>query len=266
MIRLIASDMDGTLVENVNSPLPEGLIELIETMYGRGIRFAVATGRQYSNVEALFRPVRDKIYFICEGGGVTFYRDEILDRQTLSTGHEHELIDDIRNAPGARIWITGERRGYLLGDDPDYVRLMRDEVHASFDIQENLHAITEPMLKISLLQFLEPEVRPENYDFFSRKYGDIYQVMKAGHGFLDFIGKGAGKGKALKSLMARLGIGREETVVFGDNENDVSMFREAGLSYAMQSSYAHVKAQADRVTGNVPEEMKKLLKESEGVE
>ena len=64
MIRLIASDMDGTLVENVNSPLPEGLIELIETMYGRGIRFAVATGRQYSNVEALFRPVRDKIYFI----------------------------------------------------------------------------------------------------------------------------------------------------------------------------------------------------------
>ncbi len=259
MIRLIASDMDGTLVENVNSPLPEGLIELIEEMDRRGIRFAVATGRQYSNVEELFRPVRDKVYFICEGGGVTFYRGEVLGRQALSTGHEHELIDDIRSAPGAELWITGERRGYLTGENADYVRLMRDEVHASFDILTDIHSVTDPMLKISLLQFQEPVVRPENLQFFREKYGDLYQVMTAGHGFLDFIGKGAGKGAALKCLTDSLGISREEIVVFGDNENDVSMFSEAGISYAMTSSQEHVKEEADRITGDVPAEIRKLL-------
>ena len=56
MIRLIASDLDGTLLDE-KGRLPEGVFDLIRALNARGVRFAAASGRQYGNVKRLFFPV-----------------------------------------------------------------------------------------------------------------------------------------------------------------------------------------------------------------
>ena len=66
MIKLIASDLDGTLLLNGAQSLREETCRLIHRLYTeKGIRFVSASGRQYDNQRRLFAPVADEIAYIC---------------------------------------------------------------------------------------------------------------------------------------------------------------------------------------------------------
>ena len=75
-IRLIAADMDGTLLDS-RSRLPAGIFPMIRELTGRGIRFVIASGRQYYNLESLFRPVADRLTFVAENGAAVFEKGEL---------------------------------------------------------------------------------------------------------------------------------------------------------------------------------------------
>ena len=60
MIHLIASDIDGTLLQGGQTRLDPALFDVIERLEQHGIRFAAASGRQYTNLRRLFAPVADK--------------------------------------------------------------------------------------------------------------------------------------------------------------------------------------------------------------
>ena len=66
MIKLIASDLDGTLLQNGSTEVPREIFELIIKLKEKGIIFAAASGRQYYSLRNLFGPVRDDIAYICE--------------------------------------------------------------------------------------------------------------------------------------------------------------------------------------------------------
>ena len=70
MIKLIASDLDGTLLLNKAQTLPDDLFPLIRELNELGIRFVAASGRQYPNMKRLFAPVASDISFICENGAL----------------------------------------------------------------------------------------------------------------------------------------------------------------------------------------------------
>ncbi len=67
MIRLIATDLDGTLLD-AEGKLPDGIFDRIRALNARGIRFAAASGRQYGNLKRLFAPIARDMDFICETG------------------------------------------------------------------------------------------------------------------------------------------------------------------------------------------------------
>ncbi len=60
MIKLIASDLDGTLVSGNMSDLPEGFPETVKELKQKGILFAAASGRQYHNLRRLFHEISDR--------------------------------------------------------------------------------------------------------------------------------------------------------------------------------------------------------------
>ena len=70
MIRLIATDLDGTLLEP-DGKLPEGIFETVKQLTEMGICFAACSGRQYGNLERLFAPVADQMAFVCENGALS---------------------------------------------------------------------------------------------------------------------------------------------------------------------------------------------------
>ena len=71
MIKLIVSDIDGTLVpEGTNDVNPE-IFPLIRSLKARGVYFAVASGRHKCSIEKLFAPIRDDIIYITSNGAYT---------------------------------------------------------------------------------------------------------------------------------------------------------------------------------------------------
>ena len=77
MIRLIASDIDGTLLPYDETVMPQRLFPLIRRLRERNILFCPASGRQYHSMRTLFAPVADEMCFLCENGAVLekFYHE-----------------------------------------------------------------------------------------------------------------------------------------------------------------------------------------------
>lgn len=74
-IKLICSDIDGTLLQYGRKELEGEIFEQIRELHRRGILFCPASGRQYTSMRKLFAPVADCCVFLCENGGV-IYKDE----------------------------------------------------------------------------------------------------------------------------------------------------------------------------------------------
>lgn len=75
-IRLVCSDLDGTLLQYGKKELEGEIFDQIRALHDRGILFCPASGRQYTSLRKLFAPVADCCIFLCENGGV-IYKDEL---------------------------------------------------------------------------------------------------------------------------------------------------------------------------------------------
>ena len=71
MIRLIVSDIDGTLTEDGGSRLDPELYEVILKLKSQGIYFAAASGRHSASIEYIFDPIKDKIFYIGDNGAIS---------------------------------------------------------------------------------------------------------------------------------------------------------------------------------------------------
>ena len=70
MIRLIACDIDGTLLQNGASAIDPIIFEEIARLRAKNILFCPASGRQYGSLRRLFAPVANELVYLCENGGV----------------------------------------------------------------------------------------------------------------------------------------------------------------------------------------------------
>lgn len=106
-LKMIACDLDGTLLLNGAQELREDTCELIRKLLEQGILFFAASGRQYTNLRRLFWPVRDQIGYLCENGCVSFYQGEELHREYMDRSLGRELIRMIQEREGAEVLVSG---------------------------------------------------------------------------------------------------------------------------------------------------------------
>ena len=83
MIKLIASDLDGTLLQNNAQELNPEMFDIIWKLKEKGIHFIAASGRQYASMRRLFEPVKDEISYITENGSLCIHKGETLKRDVM---------------------------------------------------------------------------------------------------------------------------------------------------------------------------------------
>ena len=105
MIKLVASDLDGTLLLNGAQKLPEELFPLIRGLKKEGILFVAASGRQYANMKRLFEPVLEDMAFICENGALAFQNGELL----YEAAFEEKLAREITETIYAKVFLLYKR-------------------------------------------------------------------------------------------------------------------------------------------------------------
>ena len=95
MIKLVASDLDGTLLLNGAQSLPEELFPLIKELKELGILFVAASGRQYANMKRMFAPVVDDMAFIAENGGLAIQNEKVLYQDSFPKELVREIVEAI---------------------------------------------------------------------------------------------------------------------------------------------------------------------------
>lgn len=92
MKRLIASDIDGTLLKDGQQTLDDIFFDLISTLHAQGVLFVAASGRQLASLKMLFEPVADDIVFIAENGAYVSYKDEIIYESSMNKSLVHGIV------------------------------------------------------------------------------------------------------------------------------------------------------------------------------
>ena len=90
-IRLICSDIDGTLLQYGKKELEDEIFEQIRELHRRGILFCPASGRQYTSLRKLFAPVADCCVFICENGGTIFKEEQCIAKNPMPRALAEEI-------------------------------------------------------------------------------------------------------------------------------------------------------------------------------
>lgn len=106
MIKLVASDLDGTLLFKGAQSLPEEIFPLIRQLKKMGILFVAASGRQYANMKKMFRPVVDDMAFISENGGLAVYNEKVLYQDSFEQELVREIAENIYDKEGSEFTLS----------------------------------------------------------------------------------------------------------------------------------------------------------------
>lgn len=236
MIRLIAADMDGTLLDE-NGLLPPHFGDVFARLDREGILFSVASGRQYGNLLNHFREYRDRMVFIAENGTFVVYRGETLYASALAFPDVLELAGTARKVPGAACVVCGIRSAYVEKRDIDGRPEALDEIrkyYAAVELVDSFSDVSDDILKFTVLVFegSEKYALPVFAGYKAR-----FKLTVSGDYWLDITMHEANKGIALDHIQKRFGIRKEETMAFGDFLNDVELLENAWYSYAMKNAH-----------------------------
>lgn len=256
-IKLIATDLDGTFVNDQKQLLEEN-VRAFKECAERGIQIVPATGRTIFGVPDEIKKLPGVRYAITTNGAsvADLKTGTIIStcRMSMETAvRVMELARDSEDDIMYDAYIDGI--GYAREDfydnlehylwTPALVDMVRKTRRSVPDNIEYIRHCGSEVEKVNLF-FTDMEARTKMRAILA-EIPDII-VSSAIPNNLEINAAGADKGSALMHLAELLDIKKEETMAFGDGENDISMIRMAGLGVAMKNAEEHVKAVADYVT------------------
>ena len=269
MIKVIASDMDGTILNN-NHVFSEKTIESLKRACKQGIRFMVVTGRNYvSALEPLGKTDLVCDYILSSGAEIRNPKQEVWLSLALSFDQCEYLYEKIKKYP-LGIMFCSEEKNYIIGSFEeadqgilDYIKYFhdtkdRDELRKSplykmmwdktkevkdFEaLRKNDIPITKMFLvsdDVDMLQTIKIELEEK---------GDI-AVSSSFKNNLEVTDIRAQKGPILKKYIESLGYTMDEVMVLGDSLNDYSMMEmDFGATIAMANADEEIKKLAKYIT------------------
>ena len=149
MIKLVATDIDGTLLQSGEREVPEAVFVQIDRLLKKGILFAAASGRQYSNLKNLFAPKAEEMTFLCENGAILYRKDQILKKRPMPRSRAEALAKQILANDDMEVLISGANTSYLMPKHEDYIYHIQYFLGNRVEIVHSLDEIKEDMIKVS---------------------------------------------------------------------------------------------------------------------
>ena len=268
-IRLVAVDMDGTLLDDEKN-FPPGLDELLDHLEQHGVVFVPASGRQVWTLIDMF-PGRPGLTFIGENGAIVMRDGREISSAPLDLATVRENVSLIRQyalpRPGATaaredagegslrenfdggLVVCGKNCAYVERTDeaflaavaPYYTRTqcVDDLMRVIDEIEQG--RIDEAIIKLAVYSAGDvTALADQTLGRFARSH----QFAISAANWADLQDRGVDKGRALRALQDYLGVTPGQTAVFGDAGNDLSMIAQAEFSFAMENASADVRAAA----------------------
>lgn len=244
MIKMIASDLDGTLLDS-SKQLPEDLHDMIVRLEERKIDFVPVSGRAYARLYRQFEPDSGRMSFVCSNGCVVMHRGELIHCTAFEEEELRLVMEKVRAVPGLHSCLCGIHTVYYESAAEKYKDILLEffENITCVDRLEDLIG-TEPFTKVSNM---DPLGVQENSFPKLKSLMSHFSVADAGDNWLDVSPKKGDKGTGIRALCERLEIRPDEIMVFGDFPNDLPMMKMTGNSWCMKNGHENVK----RVSGHI---------------
>ena len=150
MIKLIASDLDGTLLHNGAQELSSYTIDLIHRITEKGIHFVAASGRQYDNERRLFADIKDEISYIAENGSICIHQGKVISRGIIPDDLAYRIMHEIKKEPGYEIVASREDTCLIEDNDPAFVNHIVNVMHNTTEIVDDITKVEGPFLKLAI--------------------------------------------------------------------------------------------------------------------
>lgn len=239
MIKLIFSDMDGTLLTSENK-LPEGFDETMAELKKHGVIFCPASGRQYFSLLKSFEKYVDEFLFLAENGTLVMHREiEIfsspIDRNAVN--RIMEVTEPLKNI--LRVWC-GKKDAYIRREqDTPENQAELNKYYTHNAVVDSFDEIDDTPIKVAMFD-VTGHAKENIYAHLGEFYEPLQVVLSSDY-WVDLMTKGINKGEAVRNVQRILNVKPEECAAFGDYMNDYEMIQAVGYGFAMANAHSELK-------------------------
>lgn len=237
MIKLIATDMDGTLLDK-NGKLPKDFLDILDKLSERGVKFVVASGRPYTNLKKVFKSKARELHYICDNGAFVVENTTISSVDIIDKDIVKNIIKYAEKISNIQLLLCGKKGMYHTQCDKNFMEEINKYYVDKFNV-EDLLTVEDDIFKISVCD-LDNSLN-NSYTVLNPEFGEKLNVVVSGEVWLDIMNKDVNKGSALEKIQKDLDISYEETMVFGDFYNDIEMLQKAHYSFVMENANEDMK-------------------------
>ena len=248
MIRLAVTDLDGCLFDR-EGHFPPDFDDVFALMEERGVLFAAASGRSVQGVTPSFEQWEKRMAMITDNGAAGYLHGERLWMDVVPKSKWFPVVEAARRYPDVlcvgcgtdEIWLE-----HADGLNPEYAKELRRYYPSWKNVDYD--RLDGDLIKLAL--FYYGDIENTVYPDILQAIGDTLTAKVTARTWIDVFDSQISKGSGVAMLQKKLGILPEETIVFGDYLNDLSMADFAARSFAPSNAHPDVKARFTDTIGS----------------
>jgi len=263
MIKIIFSDMDGTLLDE-HSQLPAEFDEVMAELKKRNVIFAPTSGRQYNALMYQMGKYKDDFLFLAENGAYTCYREKELFSSTISKDVYMPLLQRVMELPKIYPVVSGKKSSYVQRKwEPYFDEMTKYYTQAVY--VDSFEDIDDEFIKLALADNEDEDSMKNIWEPLDDFKTPLARVLSSNI-WVDYLNPEANKGWAVKKVQEMYGFKPEECAAFGDYMNDYEMMQSVYYSYAMENAHPELKKVArfqckSNVEHGVMEQIKEFIRQ-----
>ena len=252
-IRVIATDMDGTLLDPKGQLDLPRLEKILDKLDQCDIRFVIATGNEVHRMRQLLGHLAERVVLVVANGARIFENNELIQAQTWDDAMVDKALAHFKGRECQDQFVVTAMNGGFVKKGTVFTELdkfmtpeMIEKLYQRMQfVDEFDSSLFGGVLKMSMV------VGEERLDSVLQEINDLFdghvRAVSSGYGCIDILQDGIHKAWGLEELLRRWNLKPEQIMAFGDSENDIEMLELAGISYAMENAEEAVKEIATKV-------------------
>ena len=252
-IRVIATDMDGTLLDPKGQLDLPRLEKILDKLDQCDIRFVIATGNEVHRMRQLLGHLAERVVLVVANGARIFENNELIQAQTWDDAMVDKALAHFKGRECQDQFVVTAMNGGFVKKGTVFTELdkfmtpeMIEKLYQRTNfVDEFDSSLFGGVLKMSMV------VGEERLDSVLQEINDLFdghvRAVSSGYGCIDILQDGIHKAWGLVELLKRWNLKPEQIMAFGDSENDIEMLELAGISYAMENAEEAVKRVATKV-------------------
>lgn len=253
VVRLVATDMDGTFLDGQGSFDRERFSRVLEKLAEKQIPFVIASGNGKGRLLQLCQGFEDRLIFVADNGAHVYQNGKTMIRRAIQQ-EEVEAVLEFFQGRWAEVclMLSTEKNIYMqdgagvpfegtaLPIEPTQMAAFQSRVTYLDDL--SAYPTFEPIYRLGLW-VPEAQVDKITEEFNQAFHGQLVAVT-SGYGSVDILPQGIHKAWGVEHVLTNLAITPDQVLAFGDSDNDIELLAYVGYSYAMENATDKVKAVA----------------------